>query len=225
TLMNSDGTKIILYPCAKAGSYKTPASVTKIDTNAFAGAKKLTKLFIGKNITECNINLENCTALKDIIVEEGDLRKFTVYNTSTADLRKLVLPTSLVSSAIYGYNGKLEDLTIIGWTNTSAEKLAKETGAKFVSAGIVPKRVKGIKINAYVNPKRIKVSWKCDPQASGYEIYTENKRLKDIPDANITETSIYIGKNYGIMLYIRAYKIQNKKKIYGKPGEKFYSSY
>ena len=224
-LLGSYGTKIILYPCAKAGSYKTPASVTKIDSNAFSGAGKLKKLIIGKNITDCNISLENCTALKDITVKEGNLRNFVVYNTSGINIRKLTLPTSLVTSAVYGYNGTPGDLTIVGWTNTSAENLAKETGAKFVSAGIVPKRVANIKINAYVHSKRIKVSWKSDPQASGYEIYTENKKLKDIPDNNITETSIYIGKNYGIMLYVRAYKIQNGKKIYGKPGKKFYSPY
>lgn len=224
-LMNADGTKIIIYPCAKKGSYKTPASVMKIDANAFSGAKKLTKLFIGKNITECNISLENCTALRDIIVKEGNLRKFTIYNTSAVNLKKLVLPTSLVSSGIYGYSGKLERLTITGWTNTSAEKLAKKTGAKFISAGIVPKRVKNIKINAYIHPQKIKITWKRDPQVSGYEIYTENKKLKDIPDNNITETSLYIGRNYGVTLYVRAYKIQKGKKIYGKPGKTSYYPY
>ena len=224
-LMNADGTKIIIYPCAKTGSYKTPASVIKIDADAFSGAKKLTKLFIGKNITECNINLENCTSLRDIVVREGNLRKFIIYNASTTDLRNLVLPTSLVSSAIYGYNGSPGDLTITGWTNTYAEKLVKKTGAKFVSAGIVPRRVKNIKVNAYIHPKKIKISWKRDPQVSGYEIYTENKKLKDIPDNNITETSLYIGRNYGVTLYVRAYKIQKGKKIYGKPGRTSYYPY
>lgn len=224
-LMDKDGTRIILYPCAKTGSYKTPASAIKIDSNAFAGAKKLTKLIIGKNTTKCSISLENCTALKDIIVREGDLRRFIIYNINTLDLRKLTLPTSLIYSEIYGYKDKLEDLTITGWTNTSAEKLAKKTGAQFISVGIVPKRVKNIKINAYIHPKRIKVSWKRDPQVSGYEIYTENKKLKDIPDNNITETSLHIGRNYGIILYIRSYKIQKGKKIYGKPGSISYYPY
>lgn len=224
-LMDKGRTKVILYPCAKKGSYKIPASVIKIDTNAFSGAKKLTNLLIGKNITECNINLENCTALKGITVKEGDLRRFTLYNTRMVNLRRLVLPTSLISSEIYGYKGRLEDLVIAGWTNTSAEKLAKKTGAQFVSAGIVPKQVKNIKINAYIQPKRIKVSWKRDPQADGYEIYTENKKLKDIPDNKITETSFNIGKVYGVKLYIRAYKIQKGKKIYGKPGNISYYPY
>ena len=224
-LMSKDYTKIILYPCAKPGRYKTPASVIKIDDNAFSGARKLTKLIIGKNTTECNINLENCTVLKDITVKEGDLRRFTIYNAGTLNLKKLILPTSLVYSGIYGYKGKLEDLTITGWTNTSAEKLAKKTGAQFISAGIIPKRVKNIKINAYIHPKRIKVSWKRDPQASGYEVYTENKKLKDIPDNKITETSLHIGRNYGIIIYIRAYKIQKGKKIYGKPGSISYYLY
>ncbi len=224
-LMDKDRTRIILYPCARTGSYKTPASVIKIDDSAFVGAKKLTKLIIGKNITSCGINLENCTVLKDIIVREGDLRRFAIYNIGGINLKKLTLPTSLVYSEIYGYKGKLEDLTITGWTNTSAEKLAKKTGAQFISAGIIPKRVKNIKINAYVHPKRIKISWKRDPQASGYEIYTQNKKLKDIPDNNITETSLHIGRNYGIVLYIRSYKIQKGKKIYGKPGSISYYPY
>lgn len=223
-LLNASRTKIILYPCAKQGNYRTPSTVIKIDQDAFSYAQKLTKLYIGKNVSKCNISLDNCTSLESIVVKEGDLRNFTIYNAGTVHLKKLVLPTSLVSSMIYGYIKSLPDLTIIGWTNTSAEKLAKKTGAKFISTGIVPKQIKKIKINAYVNSKRIKISWKRDPQVSGYEIYSENKKLKDIPDNNITGTSLYIGRNYGT-LYIRAYKIQNGKKVYGKPKKINYYPY
>ena len=63
-LLNAGRTKIILYPCAKQGSYHTPSTVTKIDENAFSYAKKLTGLYIGKNISKCNINLDNCTSLE-----------------------------------------------------------------------------------------------------------------------------------------------------------------
>lgn len=224
-LLNADHTKIILYPCAKQGSYHTPSTVTKIDESAFCYAKKLTELYIGKNVSKCNINLDNCTSLENIFIKEGDLRKFTIYNAGTLQLKKLVLPTSLVSSMIYGYKKSLPDLTIIGWTNTSAEKLAKKTGAKFISSGIVPKQIQKIKINAFVHSKRIKISWKRDPQVSGYEIYSDNKKFKDIPDNNITETSLYIGNSYGITLYIRAYKIQNNKKVYGKPKKINYYPY
>ncbi len=224
-LLNADRTKIILYPCEKKGSYHTPATITKIDDYAFFYAKKLTGLYIGKNVSKCNISLDNCTSLKNIVIKEGALRKFTIYNAKTLQLKKLVLPTSLVSSRIYGYKKDLSGFTIIGWTNTSAEKLAKTTGAKFISLGIVPKQVKKIKINAFVHSKKIKISWKRDPQVSGYEIYSENKKLKDIPDNNITETSLYIGGSYGITLYIRAYKIQNNKKVYGKPKKINYYPY
>lgn len=224
-LLNANRTKIILYPCAKQGSYHTPSTVTKIDESAFSHAKKLTKLYIGKNVSKCNINLDNCISLKTIVVKEGDLRKFTIYNAGTLQLKKLVLPTSLVSSMIYGYKKSLPDLTIIGFTNTSAEKLAKNTGAKFISTGIVPKQIQKIKINAFVHSKRIKISWKRDPQVSGYEIYSDNKKFKDIPDNNITEASLYIGSSYGITLYIRAYKIQNNKKVYGKPKKINYYPY
>lgn len=224
-LLNADRTKIILYPCAKKGSYHTPSTVIKIDESAFFYAKKLTGLYIGKNVSKCNINLYNCTSLKNIVIKEGNLRKFTIYNAGKLQLKKLVLPTSLVSSMIYGYQKSLPDLTIIGWTNTSAEKLAKNTGAKFISIGIVPKQIQKIKINAFVHSKRIKISWKRDPQVSGYEIYSDNKKFKDIPDNNITEASLYIGGNYGITLYIRAYKIQNNKKVYGKPKKINYYPY
>lgn len=224
-LLNAGRTKIILYPCAKQGSYHTPSTVTKIDENAFSYAKKLTGLYIGKNISKCNINLDNCTSLENIFIKEGDLRKFTIYNAGTLKLKKLVIPTSLVSSMIYGYKKSLPDLTIIGWTNTTAEKLAKKTGAKFISSGIVPRQIKKIKINAFVHSKRIKISWKRDPQADGYEIYSDNKKFKDIPDNNITKASFYVGSSYGITLYIRAYKIQNNKKIYGKPKKINYYPY
>lgn len=54
----------------------------QIDQNAFSHAKKLTKLYIGKNVSKCNLNLDNCTTLENIVVKEGNLRKFTIYNKS-----------------------------------------------------------------------------------------------------------------------------------------------
>ena len=226
-LFNKEQTKVMFYPNAKSGSYHTPSSVSQIDTNAFSNANKLTKLIIGKNVSKCTINLYNCTALKNITVEEGALRNLIISYDNTTTLKKLTLPTSLISGKIYNYKRRtLSDLTIVGWTNTTAEKLAKEIGAKFVSTGIVPKQVKNVKIKSYVNLKRVKISWKRDPEVSGYEIYSENKKLKDISNNNITETDLYVGDNYNsITLYIRAYKIQNGKKVYGKSKKIVYRPY
>lgn len=224
-LLNADKTKIIFYPNAKSGSYKTPGSVIKIEQNAFSYTNKLTDLIVSKNVSKFNLYLVDCSQLKNITVKEGDLRNFTLHVDGTTNLKKITLPTSLISSNIYNYNNTNSDLTIIGWTNTTAERLANRIDAKFVSVGLVPKQVKNVKIKAYVHLKRVKISWKQDPQVSGYEIYSENEKLKDITNNSITEADLYVGDHYYTTLYIRAYKIQKGKKIYGKPKKINYRPY
>lgn len=226
-LMNIEQTKIIFYPNAKSGSYTVPSSITKIRSDAFSYTNKLTNLIIRKNVTSCNMQLYDCSALKNITIKEGSLRNLTLYTKGNTNISKITLPTSLVSGKISNYdrNIDLSKITIVGWTNTTAEKIAKRINAKFVSSGIVPKQVKNVHIKAYVHLKRIKISWKQDPQVSGYEIYSENKKLKTITNNSITEADLYVGDSYNTTLYIRAYKIQKGKKVYGKSKKITYLPY
>lgn len=217
--------KIVFYPNAKRGTYTTPASVSRIKDTAFSGASKLTTLMVGKNVYKCSLYLENCSKLKKLLVKEGDLRSLSITARGKTNLKKVTLPTSLITANIDCSKEKAKKLTIVGWTNTSAEKIAKKLGAKFVSVGLIPKQLKNVRMKAYVNLKVVKISWERDPQVSGYEIYSENKKLKTIKDNNITEASIYVGDDYYSTLYIRSYIIQKGKKIYGKSKKLNYYPY
>lgn len=217
--------KIIYYPNAKKGAYTTPSSVSIIKSDAFSYASKLNGLTVGKNVSKCNLNLTDCEQMKTLVVKEGVLRNFNITIDGSTYLEKVKLPTSLITAEIYCSDKVTKDLTIVGWTNTCVERLAKRIHAKFVSVGIIPKQLKNVKIKAYVNLKVVNISWDKDPQVSGYEIYSEYKKLKTITDNNITEASLYVGDHYYSTLYIRSYINQNGKKIYGKPKKMKYYPY
>ncbi len=224
-LYNNLKTKLVDYPCAKAGSYTVPLSVTGIDSNAFSHAYKIKDITVTKNVAKCDIELYDCDALKKITVKEGYLRNFVLRLYGSTKLKKVDLPSSLISGKIYGKKSGYADMTISGWTNTASERLAGNIGVKFISKGLVPRQVRGVKAKAYVHGMRVKITWKRDKQVSGYEIYTEKEKLKDIKDNRITEADIYVGTSSFNILYIRAYKIQNDKKMYGKAKKIVYKTY
>lgn len=224
-LLNADKTKIIFYPNAKTGEYTTPSSVTLIKSSAFCYTTKLTALTFGKNIEQCNINLTDCSSLKTVTLKEGRLRKLNLSIEGLTAIKKVTLPSSLVSADISHSKNMDADFTIVGWTNTPAETLAKHMNAKFISVGLIPKQVKNVKIKAYVNTKRVKITWKRDYEVTGYELYADNKKLKTIKNNSITEADIYVGNHYSSVLYIRSYKIQNGKKIYRKAKKITYYPY
>jgi len=224
-LYNNLKTKLVDYPCAKSGSYTVPLSVTEIGSRAFSYAYKVKEITVTKNVAKCDIELNNCDALKKIMVKEGNLRKFVLRIYGSTNLKKADLPSSLISGAIYGNKSGYADMTISGWINTASEELADNIGVRFVSKGLVPRQVKQVKVKAYVNGMRVKITWKRDKQVSGYEIYTEREKLKVIKDNKITKADIYIGKSSYNVLYIRAYKIQHNKKMYGKAKKIVYKTY
>ncbi len=224
-LFNKDKDKIIFYPNAKKGSYTTPSTVSRIKADAFSYASQLTGLTLGKNVYKSGLTLTDCRKLKTLLVKEGDMRNFAITTEGTTKLEKVTLPTSLITAKMYCSDEAAKKLTIVGWTNTCADRLAKRLDAKFISVGIIPKQLKNVKIKAYVNLKVVKISWSKDPQVSGYEIYSDDKKLKNITDNNITEASLYVGDYYYSTLYIRSYIIQNGKKIYGKPKKMKYYPY
>lgn len=214
-LFKYHNTKLVDYPVAKTGSYTIPAAVTVISEYAFDHVSKLTALKISKKVERANLHLKNSPNLHTITVKEGSLRTFSITTYGSTNLKNLVLPTSLVSVKICGETACCKKLTVKGYTNTCAEKLAKRLDCKFASIGIVPKQIKKVKIKANVTDKRIAISWSRDPQVDGYEIYAENKRLKKITDNRITNATLYVGAGYKV-IYIRSYIKHNRKTIYGK---------
>jgi len=224
-LYSRDGKELIDYPAYKTGSYKIPLIVTKVSSGALSYTHNLKKLTVTKYVSKFNVFIKNCGKLKEITVKEGDLRKFGINVSGNTRLEKLRLPSSLVSAYINGSKKCYRDAVVYGWTNTTSEKLAGKLGLKFKSKGIVPLPLKGVKTRAYVHGRRVRISWKMDADASGYEIYTDKERLRNIKDNRVTCADIYVGSNAYNVLYIRAYKVQGKKKTYGKARKIIYTNY
>ena len=101
--------------------------------------------------------------------------------------------------------------------------IGKYKGTKSVSFYIVPKKI-SIKAVTALGNKKLKVSWKRNTTASGYQIQlaTNKKFTKGVKRINVTKNSttskivksLKKGKRYYVR--IRAYKTVSGKKYYGK---------
>lgn len=218
-LYNKHLTKLLDYPSQRTGSYAFPGTVISINQTAFKNAVKLKELKISKNIeNNKTLSLINCNSLSKITIPEGsDLRKLTLYLNEKVTPKLISIPTSLISFKMHGISDKMGEVTSIqGFTNTCADKAAKTYKLKFISKGVVPKKVRKVKVKAYINERYVKVSWAKASDASGYEIYSDDNDARYINNNKTTSTNIYIGKNGSIILYIRAYNIVNGRKLYSK---------
>lgn len=218
-LYNKHLTKLLDYPSQRTGSYAFPGTVISINQTAFKNAVKLKELKISKNIeNNKTLSLINCNSLSKITIPEGsDLRKLTLYLNEKVTPKLISIPTSLISFKMHGISDKMGEVTSIqGFTNTCADKAAKTYKLKFISKGVVPKKVRKVKVKAYINERYVKISWAKASNVSGYEIYSDDNDTRYIKNNKTTSTNIYIGKNGSIILYIRAYNIVNGRKLYSK---------
>lgn len=233
-LYNKDMTELILYPQKHKGGYIVPKSIIKINPATFASASALTELTIPVNSI---LVLNGCSSLKTLKYTEG-VESVTVYgnwlNTGGVQLEKLYLPGSIryinlvrigEHATVYGYNntGEYEyDGNAIDDIKTYVTGL----GYKYKSLGAAPKTVQNGK--AVTSGSNVKVSWKARPKAAGYKVsYVPDKRniykeivLKNIVGGKKVSCTFKKSKLNGKKkILIRAYKVVNGIKVYGKPVE------
>ena len=71
-LFNKDKTRLIQYPCGKAGAYSIPATTIRMDGSAFWQAYKLTAVVIPNSVIEIpRYAFNDCTAMTSIIIGSG----------------------------------------------------------------------------------------------------------------------------------------------------------
>lgn len=233
-LYDKDMKKLALYPQKRKGAYVVPESVLELNPAAFASASALTELKVSVNST---LVLNGCTSLKKLEYAEG-VESVTVYGnwlgTGGVELSKLYLPGSIryinlvrigENVQVYGYNntGEYEyDENPIEDVKTYVTGL----GYKYRSLGAAPKTVKNGK--AVRSGSNIKVSWKALSQAAGYKIsYVPNKNniyketiLKNVNGGKKTSCTFKKSRLNGKKkILVRAYKVVNGIKVYGKPVE------
>ncbi len=107
-----------------------------------------------------------------------------------------------------------------GTVKIKGNSYKKCVGTIYKYFNIVPPKVSGAKIVAY-NTKAIKLQWKTNSYASGYEVYRYNastkkyvliKRYNSKNSLTYTNTSLASGTTY--YYKIRCFKIVNNKRIY-----------
>lgn len=233
-LYDKDMTELLLYPQKRKGAYAVPGSVTKLNPATFAYASALTKLTVPVNSV---LVLNGCSSLKKLEYAEG-VASVTIYGnwlyTGGVQLEKLYLPSSIRyihlvriggNTTIYGYNNTGE-YEYDGNAIDSIKTYVTGLGYKYKSLGAAPKVVQNGK--AVKSGSNIKVSWKARPKAIGYKIsYVPDKRniykeivLKNIVGGKKISCTFKKSKlNGNKKILIRAYKVVNGIKVYGKPVE------
>lgn len=212
-LFDSDSERLVFYPPKKKGAYSIPTSTSYISGRAFDDAQKLTALTITKNVRRSRYStfyFRDCTNLKRITVKQGQLNYISMEFSGCSRLSTLTFPSTIMTTDL---DGLPEGITIRGWKNTYAKESAEKVKGKFISLGTIPNIVNGARIRKIID--KYQLSWNALGEASGYQVYTSYNTIKDLKGSG--NTSCFISDAYEeSTIYIRAYKIVNKKKVYGK---------
>lgn len=212
-VFDSDEETLLFYPTKKRGSYKIPSSTVFIAGDAFDDAHELTSLTITKNVRRSRYStfyFRDCKKLKSISVNQGELNYISMNFSGCDKLARLTFPSTIMTTNLKNLP---TGVTIHGWKNTYAKEAAEEAQGKFVSRGTIPNVVTGARIKKIID--KYQLSWNASSEASGYQVYTSYSTIKDLKGSG--STSCFIPEKYSeSTIYIRAYKIENKKKVYGK---------
>lgn len=212
-VFDSDANTLVFYPPKKKGAYKIPVSTSYIKGNAFDDAHELTALTITKNVKRSRrstFRFENCRKLKSITINQGNLNYISMNFSGCQKLSKLTFPSTIMTTNLRNLP---EGVTIRGWKNTLAKEAAEDANGKFISLGTIPNIVSGAKIKKIIDSYQL--SWNASSEASGYQVYTVYDTIKTLSGSG--NTSCFIADRYKYdTIYIRAYKIVGKKKVYGK---------
>ncbi|MCI9420257.1 MAG: leucine-rich repeat protein [Eubacterium sp.] len=212
-VFDSDEETLLFYPTKKRGSYKIPSSTVFIAGDAFDDAHELTSLTITKNVRRSRYStfyFRDCKKLKSISVNQGELNYISMNFSGCDKLARLTFPSTIMTTNLKNLP---TGVTIHGWKNTYAKEAAEEAKGKFVSRGTIPNVVTGARIKKIID--KYQLSWNASSEASGYQVYTSYSTNKDLKGSG--STSCFIPEKYSeSTIYIRAYKIENKKKVYGK---------
>lgn len=217
-LFDKSGSTLVEFPNAKEGKYTISGNVNYIrNKDAFSYASGLSRLNICSGMKDCRLYFRDCPKLTGIYVNDASLRKASLYFYGSTKPEKMGFSSYLVSTKLYFEPQCKEKLTIYACSGTKVEKLAKKQEIPFVSIGYVPAKLKNVSLKAFYSPNRVLLSWSGDPNVAGYEIYTENGRVRDIKNCNVTQADIYVGSRYYTELYVRSYSYIRGKKVYGEP--------
>lgn len=204
---------LAFYPTKKKGSYKVPVSTRYIDSRAFKEAHYLTALTITKNVSRSGgttYYFDRCRNLKKIDVKQGELNYISMSFSGCKKLKNISFPSNIMTTDLWGLP---EGVTIRGWQNTQAKESAERAKGKFVSLGTIPPVITGGRVKKIIDKYQLR--WNPSRGVSGYQVYTVSNTIADLKGSGNTTCFIKDIYEYDT-IYIRAYRIVNGKKVYGK---------
>lgn len=190
--------------CNSVETVHFPKSMKYISEEAFWGCDKLTAVDFNEGLKEIGANaFYRCDSLTDVTIPKTVTKigedAFGYYYASYPDSK-------------YGCRTSVKHFTIKSYTNTAAEKYAKNNKFKFSSVFLATPTVK---ITA--GKKQIKVNYTEADEATGFQVkYTKGKKsttktFKTTDSAVKTIKGLAKGK---YKVQVRAYSESGKNRIY-----------
>lgn len=147
-------------------------------------------------------NKETAAVILEGSEEEPSKIQFTVPDTTKNGVN---------ASVVSGGGGASKVILAINWANVTKVETTTpeepETKPQTVTVS-VPGTIKG----SAISYKSVKISWSKVSQASGYEVYQNNKKLADVKSTSYTKSGLKTGSKYTYK--VRAYRVVNGKKVY-----------
>lgn len=130
-LYNKEKTKLVCFPKAKTGTFKIPDGVTELGSGYFAAFvdSRLTSITIPNSVTKTN-DFSGCRNLTSITLPESVTDIGDGFHDCTSLASITVLNRKL---PLYNYHGIRKEITIYGYSGSTAETFAKENGNPFVA--------------------------------------------------------------------------------------------
>lgn len=162
-LYNKDKTKLIWVPRSLTGTFDIPSGVTEIGNAAFMYCKKITEINVPDTVTEIGWNsFFGCTGIESIHIPAGVTEIKEQAFRGCSSLKTITIPKNVVTigtdmgcafvecdgltaayimnkDAVFGdyafdlYGDKLANLTIYGYTNSTAQTYAESRNIPFIA--------------------------------------------------------------------------------------------
>ena len=144
-LFNKDKTILIAYPCAKAGSYEIPDSVTIIGNYAFWGCTGLTSVTIPGSVTSIgSFAFYSCSGLTSVTIPDSvtSIDGSTFYGCT--DLTSVTIPDSVTSIGSYAFDDCRSLTSVIIPDGVTSIGIGTFSGCTSLSSVTIPDSVTSI---------------------------------------------------------------------------------
>ena len=205
------------YSCSNLSKITIPDSVTSIGNSAFKDCYALTSVTIPKSVTSIG-NMAFGFTWDSIIQEDVKVSNFKIYcykdtagetyaKRNALEYELLDLPSVILPPAVKPTS-----------PNNFTTNIFSTKSATFKSSNKKPTKVQGVYLKKG-SKKKVKISWTKVSDAKGYQVkWATNKSFKKAKKKFTSKSTITIKKlnKNKYFVKVRAYKIVNGNKVYGK---------